>query len=411
MPQLRAFRGLRYAASGELKDLVCPPYDVITPDDQIRLHERHPHNAVRVELPFSDAPGATAGHRYEIAGRRFREWCDQGVLVRSDRAALYVYRQDFIFHGERCRVQGVIGALGLEPFGAGILPHEHTMPGPVEDRLALLRACPVNISPIYGIVRGGGALLPYFDSLATRPPEARFVDDTGTLHRLWAVSMPAEIDMLSGAFAEGPLVIADGHHRYETALAYRAEMDGAPGERDAVMCFCVDADSEDVRVLPYHRSFVTRAGPAELGGRLRAAFHTRTVAPGAGAAALAASRAAHAFLFLLPGEELLVEASLDDVDARVGARPEAWRRLDVVALHEVVMPLIAPDGVERLSFSSDPDGIAQLVRSSEHTAAVVLRPLRASDVIEVARAGERMPQKASFFWPKALTGLVFRPLT
>jgi uncharacterized protein (DUF1015 family) len=227
---------------------------------------------------------------------------------------------------------------------------------------------------------------------------------------MWSIASPAEIEMLAGAVAGGPLVIADGHHRYETALAYHSELAGAPGEHDAVMCFCVDADSEDVHVFPYHRAFTSRASPAELRDRLRDAFATTAAVKGEGATALASSRAPYALLFLFDDEELVVELSAADVDGRVGRRPEAWRRLDVVALHEVVMPRIAPEGVEQLTFSSDAAALAQLVRAGGRTAAIVLRPLRASDVIEVARAGERMPQKASFFWPKALTGLVFRSL-
>jgi uncharacterized protein (DUF1015 family) len=410
VPVLRAFEGISYTERARLRDLVCPPYDVITPEDQARLHARHPHNAVRVELPFSD-PAATDG-RYRKAGERFREWLATGVLGRDDTSSLYVYRQDYVSgDGVRRRVAGVIGALALEPLGAGsgILAHERTMPGPVEDRLALLRDCPVNISPIYAIYSGRGELGPYLDCLPQRPTRARFVDEGGTLHRLWAVHSPAEINMLSSVVGAGPLVIADGHHRYETALAYRRER-GTAGEHDSVMCLCVDVESEEVQVLPYHRAFVAPAAGKDMAARLERCFSTRSVASGEGDEPLARSRAVHPLLFVFPERELLAEVSAEDVRDAVAGRPPEWHSLDVVALHEAVMPRVLPEGVERMSFTNDAARARALVRSGDCSGAVLLRALDAARVIAVARAGERMPQKASFFWPKALTGLVFRSL-
>ncbi|MGH2557107.1 MAG: DUF1015 domain-containing protein, partial [Actinomycetota bacterium] len=238
VPELSPFHGIRYAGGSDLRRLVCPPYDIISPEEQAKLYARHPHNAVRVELPFSEAPDEAEEERYRRADRHFRNWLDEGVLVGDEEGGLYVYRQDFVSRsGTRRRVSGVVGALRLEELGAasGILPHERTMPGPIEDRLALLRACPVNISPIYAIYRAGGGLRPYLDSLEDRPPQARFPDEHGTLHRLWSITAPAELELLGEAVATGPLVIADGHHRYETALAYRDENPGAE-PTDAVMC-------------------------------------------------------------------------------------------------------------------------------------------------------------------------------
>jgi uncharacterized protein (DUF1015 family) len=412
MPQVRPFRGFRYAVA-QLKDLVCPPYDVISPAEQVRLHDRHPHNAVRIELPFSVAPFADGAQRYTEAGRRFRAWLEAGILRQEPAESLYVYRQDFRDEeGRHGRVAGVIGALRLESFGegSGVLPHEETMPGPVEDRLALLRACPVNISPIYAIYSGRGGLGPYLDALSSRPPSARFTDDIGTRHRLWSIVSPAEIDMLADVLRPGPLVIADGHHRYETALGYHRERGGGPGAHDAVMCFCVDADYEDVRVLPYNRMLATTASAGDLSERLSGAFSTKSLAPGEGPAALAGSSADHALLFVLPDEDLLLEVSGDEVDTCIGEAPSVWRRLDVVVLHEVVLPAIAADGIDRVRFTSDARAVRSSVGTGESTAGVILRSLEAGQVIEVARAGLRMPQKASYFWPKALTGIVFRSL-
>jgi uncharacterized protein (DUF1015 family) len=413
VPELRTFRGIRYGGSPDMRKLVCPPYDIISPEEQARLYARHPHNAVRVELPFSEAPDEAEEERYRRADRHFREWLAEGVLVEDDEDGLYVYRQDFVARdGTRRRVSGVIGALTLERFGedTGIFAHERTMPGPIEDRLALLRACPVNISPIYAIYRGAGELGPYLESLEHRPPAARFPDEHGTLHRLWRITAPAETEMLAEAVGRHPLVIADGHHRYETALAFHAENHEGAGHHDAVMCFCVDADAEELEVLPYNRALIADVTGEEVESRLLQSFRSKQLSSGEGVNALTASAADHPLLFVFPHSEVLIELSDEEVVARVGDRADAWRRLDVVALHEVVLPEVLADELEQVVFSSDPSEVLSLVEDKGWTAGVLLRPLHASQVIEVARSGERMPQKASYFWPKAVTGLVFRSL-
>jgi uncharacterized protein (DUF1015 family) len=413
MPDLRPFRGIRYSQQVNLRDVVCPPYDVITPEEQARLYERDPHNAVRVELPFSERPQEAEEERYRRAAHHFATWLAEGILLEDGAASLYVYRQDFVGReGRRRRVTGVIGALALEPLGSGdVLAHEHTMPGPIEDRLALLRACPVNISPIYGIYRGAGDLHPYLDSLSARPPAARVADEGGTLHRLWVIDAPAEMDMLAAAVAVGELVIADGHHRYETALAYHLELGGGAGPHDAVMCLCVDIDSEQVEVLPYHRAFDSALSPEAIERRLVEGFSAKSLPSGEGLRALERSPADHPLLFVLPDRDVLVEVASEEVDRRVGDRPEAWRRLDVVALHEVVIPEVFPEGLDQVVFSSDGPLIFSLVRTRGRTGGVILNPLDPTAVIDVAHSGARMPQKASYFSPKALTGLAFRALS
>jgi hypothetical protein len=284
------------------------------------------------------------------------------------------------------------------------------MPGPIEERLSLMKALPVNISPIYSIYRGGGRLTPYLNDLENRPTAARFADEHGTLHRLWVISTPGECDMISGALRPGPLVIADGHHRYETALAY-AQAVGGDGDHQSVMSFCVDADDEDLVVFPYHRVLKTTVDFTEIRRRMSERWTVEPIANGTGGAqALDHSSADHPFLLSSKGESILVEVGDSTVVEQVGTRARAWRDLDVVALHEAVLPLVLPEGIDDLRFSKDPDEILRLVEDEGWTAGVLLRPLHPAQVVEVARSGERMPQKASYFWPKALTGLVFRAL-
>jgi uncharacterized protein (DUF1015 family) len=413
VPDLRPFRGIRYSLKEEMRDLVCPPYDVISPEEQERLYARHPANAVRLELARSE--GGDPSTRYREVGTLFERWLGEGVLRTEDTEALYVYRQDFsAADGARHRVAGVLGALQLEEFGrdAGVLPHERTMPGPKQDRLALMRACPVNISPIYAIYRGGGGLSPYLDSLENRPPTMRFQDEHGILHRLWVVGAPAEKEMLSAAVSEGPLVIADGHHRYETALAFHREQQekGATGDHGSIMCFCVDADSEGLVVLPYNRAVRSKTSGDEIRERLLERFDAEPLAEPDGSV-LEAQASDHPLLFLFAQDAILARVSDEEVVEVAGDRHPAWRSLDVVALHELVLPALSEGEELELRFSRDPEEIRSLVRAREWDFGVLLKALRASQIVDVASSGERMPQKASYFWPKAVTGLVFHSLS
>jgi uncharacterized protein (DUF1015 family) len=285
------------------------------------------------------------------------------------------------------------------------------MEGPKEDRLKLLRALPVNISPIYAIYRGAGGLSPWYAALENRPTQARFADDAGILHRLWVITAPAEIEMIRDALRAGPLVIADGHHRYETALNNHRERSAAgdPGEHDAIMTFVVDADSEGLVVLPYNRSVRVGTAREELAANLRKEFSARPIRIEDAYAELDASQAAHPLVFHLGDETLLAEASDDDVLEATGPRHEDWRKLDVVALHEAVLPRVLGAAQPEFTFTKDPSEVTRLVDEG-WTFGVLLRPLAPADIVDVARSGERMPQKASYFWPKAITGLVFRRL-
>jgi uncharacterized protein (DUF1015 family) len=273
-----------------------------------------------------------------------------------------------------------------------------------------MRACPVNFSPIYAIYRGGGGLAPYLDALEHRPPAARFVGGEEILHRLWVISAPAEVEMLRDALRPGPLVIADGHHRYETALAFRAEKPDLPGA-GSIMCFCVDADHEELVVLPYHRVIRSQTATGDLAKRAQELFGGRPLPPEALWRELGASTADHAFGIVLPEETLLIELSDDDVTKRLGARAEAWRRLSVVALHEVVLPQLFSEGIDELAFMRDEGEVLTSVQEGSWSAGVFLEAVAPSQIVDVAASGERMPQKASYFWPKAITGLVFHSLS
>ncbi|MFN2525677.1 MAG: DUF1015 family protein [Actinomycetota bacterium] len=406
MPDVLPFPGVRYSDSAALAELVCPPYDVISPAEQDELHRRHPHNAVRLELAKLEA-----GQAYASARDAYESWLDQGVLQRDAEATFYVYRQDFNGpDGQRRRVAGVIGALRLEPLGAGgVLPHERTMPGPKRDRLALLEALPVNISPIYAIYRGGGRLRPLLDTLAERAPRGSFVDSSGIRHRLWPVTAAAEASVLADALGAGPIVIADGHHRYETALSFAAKDPTHPG-RSSIMTFLVDVDREDLVVLPYHRILKTPRGWQSLAESLQNTFPYTALAHEEIAGALDASRADHPMVFVGSDRAVLIELSDAEVGAGLGTTAGAARRLDVVVLHDLVIPAVVNGAMDDMSFTRDAAEVLSRAREDEGTAGILMRAVDPVEVVDVATSGERMPQKASYFWPKALTGLVFHEL-
>jgi len=385
---------------------------VISGDEQQRLHERSEFNAIRLELArrAGGESSEDGDARYGHVAETFAAWMDEGILVR-DGPSVYVYRQDFVDQrGERRRVVGVIGALELEEFGtsSGVLPHEKTMAGPKEDRLALLRALQMNVSPIYAIYRGKSELAPFFDSLEGRTPDARFADEAGILHRLWVVSAPAEVELLTGAVATGPLVIADGHHRYETALQFARETGGGPEGAGSIMCLCVDADAEGLVVLPYNRALRSATPTEDVRVKLISDFAGHSVAEEEVDGYLATSAMDHPFVAVLPDGYVAGGVSNAQVVERTGERHEAWLALDVVALHEAVIPETFGE-VTELTFSKDPEEIKRLVGAG-WDAGFLLRAMDAAEVVDVAGSGERMPQKASYFWPKAITGLVFRTL-
>ena len=250
MPRFEPFRGLRYNLDRvEIADVTAPPYDVIDDEDRARLLARHPDNIVGVDLPRSDH-----GDPYAEAATRLEDWRHESILVGDPQPSFFVYRMDFVDEaGERRHTTGVIGALELSPPGEdGILPHEHTTPKAKSDRLRLLQATGVQLSPIWGLspARGLADLLDL-----GRPPVASWPDDDGITHSLWVVDDPALQREISALVASEPVVIADGHHRYETSLAYRDEQRAArgPGAYDLVMTYVVELADDELTVLPIHR--------------------------------------------------------------------------------------------------------------------------------------------------------------
>ncbi len=409
MPDIRPFRGLRYASHVDLPLAVAPPYDVIDVEDRASLAEQ-PHNAVRLILP---EPGP-AGDGYAQAAATLQTWRNGGILSSEPVPAFYIYAQTFRFlGGEPLTRAGIIGAVA---HGPGIWGHERTHQGPKDDRFALLSACRANLSPIFGLVEDGdGAIDRAVTDAMSAHPAADFTDAAGVHHRMWVEADPARCAAIARTMHDAHVVIADGHHRYETSVTYAEEV-GGPGS-DAVMMMCVSLKSPGLRLYPYHRMLARLpvSSEADLEASVPAGWTQETL-PGGGdvwpqaEARLAELRTAHhAFALYTPGTFRLVHVARD---------PQAVHPsgLDVVVLQRHLFENAWGLDIETLGHQGDltytPDGAEACLRVHEGEAnlAVLVNPVPRDSVVACARAGKRMPQKSTYFHPKLLTGLVIRSL-
>ena len=394
VPRFRPFAGLRYEPSIALDKVIAPPYDVVGPDERAELAARHGANAIHVELPVEDFRAGL--DRYQAAARRFASWQEDGIVVADPWAAFYAYRMT-VPGGPA--TTGVIGALGCEPAGGDVLPHEQTIPKDMSDRLDLLRACHANLSPIWGLSLARGLADAYRPE---GPPKAEAVDDEGVTHSLWVLDSPAVMERIMRAVDEAPVVIADGHHRYETALAYMAERRAAngdaPGDYDSVMALVVELSEDELSVGPIHRTVSGVNPEVDLAEAFGHWFDTVHVGPtedqlvGAVATSRALALVTETDVWLLtPREQAYVEAGSD---------------LDSSLLTLVTDTLPGVD----VAFEADWRAAVASVTAGGAQAAVLLRPVTVDQIADWAHARQRMPPKSTFFRPKPRTGMVFRSL-
>jgi uncharacterized protein (DUF1015 family) len=418
MAELQPLRALRYEpeAAGPLQDLIAPPYDVIDDAARAELAARSPHNVVAIDLPVADG----GGDPYEAAAATLARWRADGVVVRDDEPAIWALRQDYVGpDGRALTRRGLLGRVRVTDYGAGrIRPHERTHPGPKEDRLRLTRATRANLSPIFGLYSdpeqaAWSAVAPH----AAGAPWGDVTDDDGTRHRLWRVADPAAIAAAQAALADAELLIADGHHRYETARAYAEEIGGDGDHRYVLMCL-VALEDPGLTVFPTHR-LVAATTPAQqeaLAQALRRDFELEMVdelevGDGAGPPLRLAYMDAH---FTQPFRLTLKDQAI--ADAALAGRPEPYRRLDAAVLEALLLkgPLELTDDdiahLRRLGYARTARQARELVEAGAYDLAFVLRPTPVEQVREVAAAGVPMPPKSTYFFPKLPTGLLFNPL-
>jgi uncharacterized protein (DUF1015 family) len=405
----------------DVTDLVCPPYDVITPAQQRELLARHERNAVRLELSAETDPHATAASTLE-------EWLADGTLLRRAEPSVYYYAHATPGRPDEPAVQGVLARVLLEPFGDEVRAHEHTMPGPKADRLALLHATRTQLSPILAVYFDRSARYPHVMSRAWTD-EWRARDGDGLLHTLAAVE-PDE--RLLNHLSRQTLYVADGHHRYETALAYQAEVradarwiDAPAGAlaADWIMVVMVNAEREELSILPTHR-LILQAEPDALRSLVSdpgPMWHAEPVAPDQLAAGLDALRDAEEPVFglVLPdGEGWLMVGDPEVIADRMRRErvSTAVARLDLAVLHAAVLAdrlgidAAAVAGGGPLAYTRSEAEARAAVAAGQASAAILVRPTPLEQMARVATVGDVLPQKSTYFYPKLLTGLVFNPL-
>jgi uncharacterized protein (DUF1015 family) len=385
MPRVSPFVGLRFdpARVGSYERVTAPPYDVISPKEHARFLDASPYNVIRLDL--GREPGGPGGDaRYAHAAEDLTAWLADGVLRPTHREAYYPYEMRFSYHGRGRRVRGLIGAVELQDWGGEIVPHERTMAGPVEDRLRLLRALRVNLSCVYAVFRGPDPVLAaWLEDRTAAEPDAAMVDEDGVEHRLWRTEPdPLVADRLEGE----SLMIADGHHRYTTALRYRDEMRAVsgPGPWDAAMMLLVDGSLEGPPVLPYHRIQIAGSVPPQ-GVRVR----------DLGEVLESVDDAELRYGIVTHEDGALVHR----VAELAGAPPTVCR------LHEQVLP----EADLELRYTPDAVAAEEAVRGSDAVGAYFLAPTDAVTIRGLVDRGGRLPHKSTFFWPKPRTGLVVRP--
>jgi len=429
MARVRAFRGWRYAGHGADLSAVCaPPYDVISASQRAALFAADSHNVVELELPVGSLDPTALGNRYETGAATWRQWRESGVLSREERPALYVLEQRYVLEGTPVRRRALVAEVGLEPFDAGvILPHERTLPKALGDRFELIKATAANFSPVFGLFDDpAGESDALFDAVMVAEPVAISVDADGVESRLYADHEPVHGDALADLFGNSRIFIADGHHRYTTALAHRdlrRAADEAAGvqlidpDHDFVMMALVNMDDPDLVVLPTHRvaDASTDLDAHAFLAALASNFIVEELPSGYAADALEGLDAP-AYIVKMRSESTVYLVRLrpeTDLDTAIEVeRSSAWKSLDVAVLQELILdPLLGihpdrPETLERLRFIKD--ATEALGSTATHDVAFVMRATRMDQLRDVAVAGEIMPQKSTYFYPKIPSGLVFR---
>ena len=412
MADVQPFRALHYDldAVGGLQAVAAPPYDVIDDEQRAQLLARSPYNVVEIDLPRAD--GDPYAHAAEVFGR----WQQEGILTRDADPAIWALAQDYTGPDGRERTRhGVFARVRVEDYGPGrIRPHERTHPGPKEDRLRLTRATRANLSPIFSLYddpsgAAWGALEPHLGA----PPYGEATDEDGTRHRLWRVGDHGAAEAVSAALREAELLIADGPHRYETARVFREE--GGAGH--VLMCL-VALQDPGLTVFPTHRliSGLDQSRREALRAAIERDWEVSPVEPhelqptGEGPVRLGYYDAHHRRPLMLTLREQAI------ADAAMPGKPEPYRRLDTAVLEALILQQalgMTEDDISHfrgLDYARSAAQARERVDSGEAQAAFFMRATPVAQVREVAAAGESMPPKSTYFFPKVLTGMVFNPL-
>lgn len=438
MADVQPFRAFRYnlARVGALEDVIAPPYDVIDADLQRRLHEQHPANVVRLILGYEQPTDNDHDNRATRSAACLREFMADDVLLQDSQRSMTVVHQEFSAGGRTLVRKGFIARVRLEPFGSGtVFPHEETLPGPKADRLRIFRATAMNLSPVFGLFPDELCdAQEILDQAVGRALPLQATDHNGVVTRVWSVTDHAAVTAVSAFLGDKPIYLADGHHRYETALAYLAEREelarrhGNTLEPDHparfIMMYMVGMSDPGLEIQPTHRLVSGLPGltAARLAELLAPAFELRPVGKGA-----EGCREASDEIEMDGGQDLLAFGTRADgiwtmarlTDAarmaqRHPAKSEAWRSLGVAIAHGVAIDdLLAPliQGTPGIRYVHTHEEVSADLAASGGADLGILVPAATMDLVaEIASGGERMPAKSTYFYPKIGSGLAFHQL-
>lgn len=425
MAEIKGYKGLRFNCekAGKIEELVCPPYDIISDQQREEYIKTNPHNIIRLELPKGD-------DKYNKAAEILKDWLENGILVKEDKPAIYIYEEEFTAYGERKAIKGIICRVKLEEFSKGIiLPHEFTLSKAKEDRLNLMKATNCNFSQIYSLYMDGGKnTLGKIDSLSKSEPDIQLQDNDNVTHRMWIIKDEKAIADICSDFTDRKLYIADGHHRYETALNYRNYLreQGLAKEGDACdyqMMMLVDMEHPGLVVFPTHRLV-----------RNLDSFNAERVIDGCkeyfdvtehsdintieSTLMELYNQGKKAYAFYCGGSsyKLLVLKDTNIIKKLLPNASTATQQLDVTILHTLILEKIFGIDAENmakqinLTYTKIFDEAISSVQQGNSQCAFILNPTRVSEIREVASNGEKMPQKSTYFYPKMITGLVMNQL-
>lgn len=414
MAEIKAFKGMRYtSAGGDLNTLVCPPYDIISDSERERYIKENPYNIIRLELPKGGE------ERYREAGETLKGWLDKEILACDGEDSIYVYEMQFTANGEKNRLKGFVSLVKLTEFSEGIvLPHEETLSKAKQDRFDLMSETFCNFSQIYSLYMDeDGSVYSLIDGCSAGTPDMEVTDPDGTVHRMWKISDSKIISEVTSAFADKKLYIADGHHRYETALNFHKKVGTAGSGYISMML--VNMENTGLVVFPTHRIvkglekfdceklladcksyFDIAEAPGEermqaaLGELYRSGKKSFAVYLGAG----------KCYVMTLK-DETAVKRLLPDMS-------DAYCGLDVSVLHSLVLERIL--GIDKenmanqknLTYTRSREEALEAVDMDGADCSFILNPTKVSEIRDVALASEKMPQKSTYFYPKLITGLV-----
>lgn len=428
MPVIKPFRAVRYNKKSvkDLARVVAPPYDIIPPALHDELYKKSEHNFVRIELNKIEPSDDASNNRYTRSRGLFESWLRNGILIRDEKPAIYIYSQVYKDGGKNAERLGFLAMMALDMgSGSKVLPHENTLAAPKADRLNLIREVQANLSPIFVLYDDKThkvvKIMKRF--CAKNRPVADVVFE-GVRNRIWALDDASNIKQIADFLKDKDIFIADGHHRYETSKNYAMEIaeSGASQElRDNsgyIMVYFVESDPKMLTVLPAHRLVEDVGGlkDKDILSKVEEYFTVKKMASlNAMMAALGKAKKTCTFGMCLPKGDLylLTLKSRRPADEAMPGKPKEWRDLDVSVLHMFVIRRVlgARDDDDNVEFVKEPKEVKRLMDGGKYKVAFFLNPTKVEQVKRIAKIGEKMPRKATYFYPKPISGLVVNKLS